>query len=256
MSFCVINGYAQKAAANNSSSAHRPFLNRLLSCMTGEDLCFSIAAGERRLTNSKFMSNKSKISRAGFLLAGGKSSRMGADKAFLDFGGATLLDRALGVLKAACGSVTIVGDAAKFASAGPVIADVFPGCGPLAGIHAALVNSQAELNAVLAVDMPLVSAELVSFLLAAAEASGAIMTVPRTRVGFQPLCAVYRRDFAATAEQALRAGHYKIDAAFAGVRLGIVDEPELTAAGFSERNFLNINTPEDRRRAADLSFRS
>jgi len=198
------------------------------------------------------MSNKSPNSHVGFLLAGGKSSRMGADKAFLDFGGATLLARALGVLKAACGSVTMVGDPAKFASAGAVIADVFPGCGPLGGIHAALINSRAELNMVLAVDMPFVSAELVSFLLAAAEDSGAIVTIPRTRAGFQPLCAVYRRDFASTAEQALRAGDYKIDATFGGMRLRIIEEPELAAAGFSERNFVNINTPEDRRVASDL----
>ncbi len=204
---------------------------------------------------SKHTRNKSQISRAGFLLAGGKSSRMGTDKAFLDFGGETLLCRALGVLKTACGSVKIIGDPAKFTSAGPVIADVFPGCGPLAGIHAALAASQSELNAILAVDMPFVSAEVVSFLLAVAEDSGAIVTVPRTRAGFQPLCAVYRRDFTFTAEQALRAGNYKIDATFAGVRLRIVDEPELAAAGFSEKNFLNINTPEDRH-AADLAAHS
>ena len=202
------------------------------------------------------MSNKSKISHAGFLLAGGKSSRMGADKAFLNFEGGTLLDRALGVLKAACGSVTIVGDPAKFASAGPVVADVFPGCGPLGGIQAALVDTRAELNAILAVDMPFASAELVSLLLAAAEDSGAVITVPRTQAGLQPLCAVYRRDIASTAEQALRAGNYKIDAAFAGVRLRIVDAAELAAGGFSEKNFLNINTPEDRRRATDLASQS
>ncbi len=206
------------------------------------------------MAKSKYTRNKSQISHAGFLLAGGKSSRMGADKAFLDFGGETLLRRALGVLKTACGSVKIIGDPAKFTSAGPVIADAFPGCGPLAGIHAALGASQSELNAILAVDMPFVSGELVSFLLAAAEDSGAVVTVPRTRAGFQPLCAVYRRDFASTAEQALRAGNYKIDAAFAGVRLRIVEEPELAAAGFSEKNFLNINTPEDRH-AADLAAR-
>jgi len=199
------------------------------------------------------MSKKSQLSNAGFLLAGGKSSRMGANKAFLDFAGETLLRRALGVLQAACGSVTIVGDPATFASGGRVIADVFAGCGPLGGIHAALVDSGAELNAILAVDMPFVSAELVSFLLAEAEESGAVVTVPRTRAGFQPLCAVYRRDFASTAEQALRAGNYKIDTRFASVQPRIIEEPELAAAGFSEKNFLNINTPEDRRRAADLA---
>src|ERR1039457_4772589 len=82
-------------------------------------------------------------SRMGFLLAGGKSSRMGADKAFLDVRGQTLLDRALTVMGDVCGKVTIVGDPDKFAQYGSskygsVVADIFPGCGPLAGVPAPL----------------------------------------------------------------------------------------------------------------------
>ena len=188
----------------------------------------------------------------GFLLAGGKSSRMGAgtDKTFLEFGGQTLLDRALAVMGTVCDRVTIVGDPAKFTKYGSpkyesVVADVFPGCGPLAGIHAALVHSPAELNLMLAVDMPFVSSELLVFLFAAAEASGAIVTVPRSGNGLPPLCAVYRRDFFLVAEQALRAGKYKIDAVFSGVSVRVIEEVELTAAGFSEQSFFNVNTPQD-----------
>jgi len=203
-----------------------------------------------------------KLSRMGFLLAGGKSSRMGAntDKAFLDFGGQKLLDRALTVMGAVCGRVTIVGDTAKFAKyrsskhdgakCDSVVADIFPGCGPLGGIHAALVHSSADLNLMLAVDMPFVSCELLAFLfdVAAAEdnAGNAMVTIPRTSRGLQPLCAIYRRDFSAVAEQALRAGKYKIDAAFSSVSIRVIEERELAAAGFSERSFFNVNTPEDR----------
>jgi len=192
------------------------------------------------------------LSRMGFVLAGGKSSRMGAttDKAFLDFAGQTLLDRALGVMGAVCSRVTIVGDPAKFAKYNSVVADIFPGCGPLGGIHAALVHSSADLNLMLAVDMPFVASELLAFLfdVAAAEdnASHAMVTIPRTSRGLQPLCAIYRREFNAVAEQALRAGKYKIDAAFSGVSARVIEESELAAAGFSERNFFNVNTPQDR----------
>ena len=189
----------------------------------------------------------------GFILAGGKSSRMGpnTDKAFLDFHGQSLLDRALAVAGMVCDRVTIVGDPARFAKVGsskyvPVVADIFPGCGPLAGIHAALTHSTAELNLMLAVDMPFVSRELLAFLFAAAEPSDAIITVPRTGKGFQPLCAVYRRDFSTVAEQALRAGKYKVDAAFSGVLVRVIKENELAAAGFSEQSFFNVNTPQDR----------
>jgi molybdopterin-guanine dinucleotide biosynthesis protein A len=192
------------------------------------------------------------LSRMGFVLAGGKSSRMGptVDKAFLDFRGQTLLDRALGVMGAACGRVAIVGDPAKFAKAGSVIADIFPGCGPLGGVHAALVHSLAELNLMLAVDMPFISRQLLAFLfdVAAGEdnAGHAVVTIPRTSRGLQPLCAIYRREFSAVAEQALRAGKNKIDAAFSSVAVRVIGERELAAAGFSEQSFFNVNTPEDR----------
>ena len=181
----------------------------------------------------------------GFLLAGGKSSRMAADKAFLEFQGQTLLQRGLAVVGHVCTRVAIVGDPAQFSDYGSVVADVYSGCGPLAGIHAALVHSSAELNLMLAVDMPFVSAKLLSHSFSEAEESGAVVTVPRTGKGLQPLCAVYRREFASVADRALRAGKYKIDALFAGLSIRIVEEGELEKAGFSERNFFNVNTPED-----------
>ncbi|HWC15439.1 MAG TPA: molybdenum cofactor guanylyltransferase [Terriglobales bacterium] len=184
--------------------------------------------------------------RFGFLLAGGKSSRMGADKAFIQIGGCTLLDRGVQVLAVVCSGVAVVGDVAKFANHNvAVIEDIYRDCGPLAGIHAALSQSPAEFNLVLAVDMPLVSPELLEFLFEQAENSDAIVTVVRIDRGFQPLCAVYRRAFAAVAEDALKAGKHKIDALFSTVPVRIVEENELLKAGFSARLFANLNTPED-----------
>jgi molybdopterin-guanine dinucleotide biosynthesis protein A len=168
------------------------------------------------------------------------------DKVFLEFGGQTLLDRALSVMGTVCDRVAIVGDPAKFTKYESIVADIFPGCGPLAGIHAALLHSSVELNLMLAVDMPFVSRELLALLFAAAEESDAIVTVPRSGKGLQPLCAVYRRDFLPVAEQALRAGKYKIDAVFSSVSVRVIEEGELAAAGFSERSFFNVNTPQDR----------
>lgn len=172
---------------------------------------------------------------------------MGTDKAFLDFGGRTLLERAIGVMRETIPNFAIVGAPAKFAAYGAVIADLYPGCGPLGGIHAALVQSSAELNLILAVDMPFVSGELIAFLFAAANETNAIVAVPRTARGFQPLCAVYRRAFAAAAEEAIRAKKYKIDAVFPGVSVRVIQEEELARAGFSERMFFNVNTPDDLR---------
>ena len=210
-----------------------------------------------------FHMDNPKPPRAGFVLAGGKSSRMGAnvDKVFLEFRGRTLLDRALDTARSVCAVVSIVGDPAKFAhyltaehaeskdadsQAPTAVPDIFPNCGPLGGIHAALAQSSAEQNLMLAVDMPLVSKELLEFLFKTAEANESIVTVPRVGKGLQPLCAIYRRQFAAAAEIALREGKYKIDAVFGGVSIRVIEAGELSDAGFTEEIFFNVNTPHDR----------
>jgi len=174
---------------------------------------------------------------------------MGVDKAFLPFRGRPLIEHTLDVLRQACSPVSIVGDPAKFSVFGAAVADVFPGCGPLAGIHAALKTSSSDANFFLAVDMPFVSPELITFLFSAAEDADATVVVPRTSRGLQPLGAVYQRSFATVAEDALRAGKYKIDAVFAGLNVREIGEAELARHGFSEQDFFNVNTPEDLREA-------
>jgi len=184
-----------------------------------------------------------------FVLAGGRSSRMGSDKAFLEFAGRTLLARALDLLRALTPQVHIVGPVSKFAPYGPVIEDIYLGCGPLAGIHAALSASTTELNLILAVDLPFVTESLVRFIVEQARAADAVVTVPRIAGGYQPLCAVYRRAFAPLARAALDAGRNKIDALFADTTIRILEECELTGFAFSAAMFDNLNTPEDFHRA-------
>src|SRR5262249_26056936 len=130
-----------------------------------------------------------------FVLAGGHSSRMGADKAFLKIDGEILIRRMLGIAQAIAPHARIVGGAEKFRSYSDVVEDLFPGCGPLAGIHAALRASHAELNLVLAVDMPFVSPEFLRYLAQQAEGSSALVTVPQAEGRWQPLCAIYRGTF-------------------------------------------------------------
>lgn len=186
-----------------------------------------------------------------FILAGGRSTRMGTDKAFVLFDGRTLLARALDLTRSLTSEARIVGDPAKFASFAPVVEDVFPGCGPLSGIHAALRSSQTELNLVLAVDTPFLTPALLEYMIGRAKNSGtAMVTVPRTDHRSQPLCAIYRREFATIAERALRAGHYKIDALFAEAGIQVISELELQSAGFSSDLFSNLNTPDDLAEAA------
>ena len=131
-----------------------------------------------------------------FILAGGKSTRMGTDKAFVELEGRALLARALDIARSVTHNVSIVGDAAKFAVYAPVIEDIFANCGPLGGIHAALRSSSTDLNLILAVDVPFVSTALLEYLIERARRTTAVVTVAQTAGGYQPLSAIYRRQFA------------------------------------------------------------
>jgi molybdopterin-guanine dinucleotide biosynthesis protein A len=181
-----------------------------------------------------------------FVLAGGKSTRMGADKAFLQWGDETLLDHALKLAGTVASVVRIVGDAKKLGGlAFVVVEDVYRERGPLGGIHAALSSTATELNLMLAVDLPLMQPEFLAYLVTQASESHAVVTVPNVGGGFQPLCAVYGRQFADTAGQSLRAGKNKIDPLFAKVSTRVIEEKELVCAGFSAGIFRNVNTPDD-----------
>ena len=121
-----------------------------------------------------------------FVLAGGKSSRMGQDKAFLRLGGSTLLDRALGSGERLGwrATATIVGSTSKFGGFGVVIEDKYPERGPLGGIHAALAHTSTDLNLIIAVDLPFLRPELLRYLIDQAQEIGthaneALAFVPR-----------------------------------------------------------------------------
>jgi molybdopterin-guanine dinucleotide biosynthesis protein A len=190
-----------------------------------------------------------------FVLAGGKSTRMGRDKATLPFAGRTLLESALVLARSVTEDVFILGSAELYGAYGEVIADIFPGCGPLGGIHAALTHAKNDLNLILAVDTPFLSDRLAAYLVERARESRAMVTAPEIDSYPQPLCAVYRRDFLPIADQALRAGRYKIVPLFPQGRILVIPEAELERFAFTAEMFENLNTPEEleqaRRRASD-----
>lgn len=191
-----------------------------------------------------------------FILAGGRSTRMGADKAFLDWHGRPLIEHALTLACGVAESVRIVGSRKKFGTDKDVIEDAFPGCGPLAGIHAGLAASASELNLILAVDMPFVEPRFLEYLATEARAGSAIVTLPRVAGRWQPLCAIYRRAFLAPAETALRVGRNKIDALFPDLTLRILGESELQNLAFDPAMFDNLNSQQDLERARSRQVHS
>jgi molybdopterin-guanine dinucleotide biosynthesis protein A len=180
-----------------------------------------------------------------FVLVGGKSSRMGTDKAFLEFSGRSLLANALELALSVTAEVRIVGDPARFSAFGTVVQDVYPDRGPLGGIHAALASSGTELNLMMAADLPLLDVRFLKHLIDVAGACDALVTVPSVHGHYEPLCAAYRKEFGTLADAALAANRNKVDALFSEVPVRVVSDDELATGGFSPTMFRNVNTPED-----------
>jgi len=94
----------------------------------------------------------------GYVLAGGKSSRMGRDKALLELAGKPLVQLAVEKLRQVCAQVFVLGGRSELAGYAPLVRDLHEGCGPLGGIEAALEHSANEWNLFMAVDMPFLPA--------------------------------------------------------------------------------------------------
>ena len=179
----------------------------------------------------------------GFVLAGGKSSRMGCDKALLKLQGETLVVRGLRKLRYVCAETAIAGGSQAVAQFGRVVADLWPEHGPLGGIVSALEQSPYEWNLFVAVDMPFVPEVALRRLVAAAGGEEMIFLAQAQGV-VQPLCGVYSRRALPALREELKAGRLKVKDAVATT--GAAAYVQFADLAW----FRNLNTPEDFRAAA------
>jgi molybdopterin-guanine dinucleotide biosynthesis protein A len=189
---------------------------------------------------------------AAFVLAGGKSSRMGSDKALLEIAGEPLIARTVRLATAAANNnVRVVGGAQRFAQlAFDTIEDDSPDLGPLGGIATALRASTNEWNLILACDLPYLTQEWLEYLAARARKSEADAVVPATRhQNYEPLCAAYRKRCAADVASAVAAGHLRVQEFVAALhtagRLEPVEPAEWNRFDSTGRLFKNMNQPAD-----------
>jgi molybdopterin-guanine dinucleotide biosynthesis protein A len=181
---------------------------------------------------------------------------MGRDKALLPYDGSTLLEHALATLRAVCDTVAIAGNRPDLAEYAPVVDDVYTGCGPLAGMHAALAQTESEWNIFLGVDMPGVKPEDLRRLIAAAEGANdpavgqKVHPVLRAKVvavlaesegRLQPLCGLYRGSLADAFARALGAGERAVIPAVEA----ICGPNGMVRVAFDAAVLANLNTPED-----------
>jgi molybdopterin-guanine dinucleotide biosynthesis protein A len=179
------------------------------------------------------------------VLAGGRSRRMGCDKAQIELGGRRLIDRTLHILLPLFAEIRIIAnDPAPFAGCGvDLCPDRFPGCGVLGGIQAALAASEAPRVFCIACDMPFAEPAVILHL--AALSAGWDAVVPRTPAGLEPLHAVYGRECLAPLEALIRAGEFKAARLFDRVATRIVQGESLRRLDPELRGFFNLNTPAD-----------
>ena len=171
------------------------------------------------------------------MLTGGRSSRMGCDKALLPFRGGTLVESVARAVELATGSAVLVGNPQVYRHLGyPAIPDLYPGAGPLGAILTAFDHSSADWNVVAACDMPELSGEFLRLLVDAADGDAVVPMGPSGRL--EPLCAVYHRRSRPVLERAFGRGRRSVRAALEDLRVTLVSVPEVSP-------FQNVNTPED-----------
>ncbi len=189
----------------------------------------------------------------GFAVAGGRSRRMGRDKALLSWGDTDLLGHALARLSAVTDDVRILaGPEPRYSQRGvAVVTDPVTDRGPMAGLLAALEEARGRPALLLGVDLPLVPAELLARLLALAGDADAV--VPVSHRGTEPLCAVYGAGCLEPVRRCLDREDLTMTAFWSGVRVQEVGPAQLSAFGDPDELFLNVNALEDYHRARTLA---
>jgi molybdopterin-guanine dinucleotide biosynthesis protein A len=181
---------------------------------------------------------------------------MGTDKALLHYAGRPLIAHAVDLLKDSGVEPRIVGTRSDLAVYAPIVEDLHPRCGPLGGIEAALASSSSEWNLFLPVDLPLVPAIFLKYLIERARITGAAATIPTLAGEPEPLCAVYRRDLLAGVRESLEVGSYKVmhcimnSAQTSDIDIFSVEEVAATRDDWPlkpwlQKWFQNMNTPAD-----------
>ena len=183
---------------------------------------------------------------AGVILAGGRASRMGGrDKAFAAVEGQPIAVRTVRLFQEVFPQVIVATNRPeRFAHLGvETVSDRHPGCGPLAGIHAAMLASRHPWLFVVACDMPGLDPEVIRWMLARPRTVDAV--VPRWDDDLEPLHALYGVHTLPEVERCLAMGRHALREFLPEIRVDYVEERELRALRGAARSLLNVNTPEE-----------
>lgn len=177
----------------------------------------------------------------GVILAGGKSLRMGTDKGLVLLNGKKLIEHVLDAVASVTDNVIIIANSNSYNGYGyPVYEDIIKDCGPMGGIYTALQKSDADKNLILSCDIPFITSPMLSFIIS--HSFGAEIVVPKHEEKIEPLCAVYSKKCAEKFKQLLEKKEWKMQSA---LKYFNTKEIEISTIKEIEKNFININTPQE-----------
>lgn len=176
------------------------------------------------------------------ILTGGKSRRMGQDKALLVFESHSLLQRAVSLCQASCRHVVISSNTSTHTMGDiPLIADEIPDCGPMGGLYSCLKNTPTTWSFLLSVDAPFVPPAFINYLWQNTHGYEAV--VPVHQNGKEPLVALYHKNILGMLEQCLQASEYKMHSLLQQINTHFVKADKWVQQ--YPNIFCNLNRPED-----------
>jgi molybdopterin-guanine dinucleotide biosynthesis protein A len=180
----------------------------------------------------------------GAVLAGGKSERMGSNKALLKLDNKTIIASVTDVLKACFPEIIIISDQQEgYTSLGcPIFYDILKNAGPLGGIHSALTNSKTETVFISSCDIPKINPNIIKYLLDSHTKE--LILIVRYKNQIQPLFGVYSKKLLDKLNIYIKSGDRKVSEfiKILGTEVTVVDAPtQWEQSGFLD----NINTPDD-----------
>jgi len=191
----------------------------------------------------------------GIIMAGGKNSRMGKDKACLQVGSETILENTVKQLTKVVDNILVVSNRPQSLSGSGLhtVPDIFPGRGPLGGIHAGLVHSTTDVNLVVACDMPFLHEKMLKYL--AGHGAQYDVVIPRLGNYLEPLTACYHKSCLQVIESHIREHRLKITSFFPKVNVLYVESEKLAKLAGTGYSFFNVNTPKDLEQAREIKKR-
>ena len=195
------------------------------------------------------MNNSQRVT--GIILAGGKSSRLGRDKAWEDVGGQRIIDRVIGALQSSCDEVLIIGDRPErqnelsLPKCIQYRSDELKGRGSIGGLYTGLTASDTLWSLVVACDMPFISRELIRFMLSIISKNRCDAIVPVINGRYQPTHALYNSTCIPFIEKNISSGNFRMDSYFDEIYLEEISEDVINSIKGAELSFFNVNTEDD-----------